>query len=122
MISGFSLLVVYTPESASFALNVIATFILFQPWSSGKAMTSMAVTVGATVSRRIVTERVAVPPLEVAEQVNVTPAVSSVTDEAEQPLLDEIVDSASLTDQLAATSLRYHPSTPASPLTTELIT
>ena len=71
MISGFSLLVVYTPESASFALNVIATFILFQPWSSGKAMTSTAVTVGATVSRRIVTERVAVPPLDVAEQVNV---------------------------------------------------
>ena len=71
--------------------------------------------VGATVSRRIVTDIVEVPPSEVAEQVNVMPAVSSVTKFVRQPVVELTFDSKSSTSHTTCTLLRYQPPLPSVP-------
>src|SRR5262249_47342373 len=72
---------------------------------------------GAMVSRLIVTDRVVVPPADDAVHVNVTPAVSVVTLLAEQPVLELMLDSASLTVHVTCPLLRYQPLLPAVPET-----
>ena len=116
MESGLALLVENTPDSASFASNAIDTAVEFQPSASAAGEPALKVSVGATVSRRIVTELVAVPPSEVALQVKVTPEVSSLTEVVAHPVLEETFDSASETVQEACTSLRYQPPLPSVPV------
>ena len=73
------------PDRASVPVNTTVTFCLRQPnaFAPGPAL---AVTTGAVASRLILTELVAVPPALVAEQVNVAPAVSSMTLTEAQPV------------------------------------
>jgi len=55
----------------------------------------------------IVTDCVAMPPALVAEQVRRRPLVSVMTELGSQPVVAEIGDSGSLSDQLTRTSLLY---------------
>ena len=61
------------------------------------------------MSIRIVTDSLALPPVLVALQVSVSPAVSAVSIEGPQPLDELTVDSGSVTDQVTFTSELFHP-------------
>src|SRR5688572_14562859 len=94
----------------------MATSLLFQPRSSGPGDGEPKVSVGSTVSRRTVTDSDVVPPADVAVQVNVTPAVSSVAPCAVQPTEELMADSWSVTLHDTCTLLRYQPAVPAVPV------
>jgi hypothetical protein len=68
------------------------------------------------------TDAVAVPPDDVASHVNVVPAVSVVTEEGSQPLVDDTGESGSWTSQLTDASDTYQPLLPSVPLTVGVIT
>ncbi len=74
----------------------------------------MIVNTGPVASRFTVTSCVVVPPPLVAVQVNVTPAVSVVTEDGPQPEDDPIGDWGSVTDQDTPTSEVYQPAAPRS--------
>jgi hypothetical protein len=78
---------------------------------------------GAVLSILMVTETEwERPPLLVAEQVSVMPAVSDVRFNAVQPVEEEMPVSGSSTDQLTVTSLVYQPPDPKVPPTLGVIT
>ena len=85
-------------------------------WPSSKVGADEHVTVGRTESRLTTVEADVVPPPDVAVHVNVTPAVSSVTDAGSQVVVT--ADSGSLTSHETDTSDVYQPFEPAVPLTT----
>ena len=96
-ITGLPLLVVNTPDKASTATKGTLTSVEFQPLESAAGEASdPKVSVGATESRRTVTERVDVPPADVAVQVNVVPGVSEVTSCVPQPECEVMNDSLSI--------------------------
>src|SRR5690349_3098465 len=121
MTSGFALLVVATPDSASSATNGTVTGDGREPKSSAAGEAAPKVSVGATVSRLIVTDLLVMPPVDVAVQVNVTPAVSVVTALVPQPLTTT-GESVSVTFHETCTLLRYQPSFPAVPVTVGVTT
>ena len=88
----------------------------FHPLASGAGMRAAKASVGATVSRLKVSERVKAPPADVAVQVKVTPAVSWVTELGVHPLLEVTADSLSMTDHWSWMLLRYQPCLPAVPV------
>ena len=79
------------------------------------------ITVGAVVSRRTTVDDVAVPPSDVASQVNVVPAVSAATVVGSQPVWEVTAESASWTSQVTETSETYQPLFPAIPVTLDVI-
>jgi hypothetical protein len=70
----------------------------------------------------IVTDWEEVPPALVAWHVRVVPVVSALMVVELQPLVDETVDSGSLTVQLTVTSLMYQPFVPNVPLVLGVMT
>jgi hypothetical protein len=100
---------------------VAVTSVLFQPLplADGDREAEM---LGAVASRVMVTDRELVPPALVAEQVNVVPEVSAVTDDGLQPVEDVIADSGSVTDQVKLTLLVYQLLFPKVPVTVGVIT
>ena len=92
------------------------TSLLYQPLALG-ALLAAALMVGAVASRLMVTLWLAVPPVLVAAQVKVSPAVSALTVTGSQPLWLLMTDSASTTLQLRDTSLTYQPLLPSVPTT-----
>ena len=103
------------PDVASLPPKATDTLLLFQPLLLGSG-DGVAVATGAVASRLTVTDLLAVPPVLVAEQLNVTPVVSTVTKEAEQPVWVVIAESGSLTLQATLTSLVYQPLAPSVPV------
>src|SRR5262245_18134820 len=81
-----------TPDNASLTVNGMLTAPRCQPFASGAGVGLPKVTVGGVASRLTVTLALAVPPDDVAAQVNVTPAVSWVTDAGSQPLSEPVGD------------------------------
>src|SRR5262245_53274281 len=75
-ISGLVVLALANPEVASLLLKGSVTSVLFQPAAVAAGEAQPNPTSGGVTSRLIVTERVVVPPCEVAVQMNVVPAVS----------------------------------------------
>ncbi|HVE69693.1 MAG TPA: hypothetical protein VNB64_14055 [Solirubrobacteraceae bacterium] len=79
-------------------------------------MTALEEIDGAVASRLTVTEFDAVPPVLVAEQVSVVPAVSALIVVGSVHPVDELIaDSASTTAQLTVTLLVYQPLLPSVP-------
>ena len=101
------------PEPASDAFGVAVAV----PPSGTDAGVTTGASVGAVASRFTVTDWLVVPPPLVAEQVDVVPAVSATTVELVQPVLDDTVESASLTVHEIAMSPVYQPSLPNVPTT-----
>jgi hypothetical protein len=85
MITGLGELLDATPDVASFVVNGTLTLVLFHPRLLGAGVFVPNASCGAVASRFTVTDCVVVPPAEVAEHVNVMPAVSAVTLLAPQP-------------------------------------
>src|SRR5688572_856934 len=113
--SGLGLLWDATPESGSLTVNGSATSVLFQPAAVATGEAASTLTAGGDVSRRTVTERVVVPPPEVAVHVYDELAESDVSEYAPHSALETMADSASVTVQVIWTLLRYQPSLPATP-------
>jgi hypothetical protein len=105
LVSGVAQLWVATPDVASAALALAVAL----PLSATGLGDTLGAKLGAVVSRLSVTDCALVPPRLVAVQVNVVPAMSLVMLVAPQPLVFEMVDSASLTVQETPTSLVYQP-------------
>ena len=116
-----TLLVAMPEPPASAQLNDTVTLVLFQP-AALAAGVRLPVMVGAVESRLRVTLWVAVPPVEVAVQVNVMLAVSDDTVVGLQPVCDVTVDCASVTVHETLMSLVYQPLLPNVPVTVGLIT
>src|SRR5215216_2155255 len=110
------------PEGASVPLKTTSTAWLYQLPKSGARFGTPLTPVGAVASRLIVTDCELVPPALVAVQVRVVPAVSALIVVEPQPLLEEIADSLSVTDQETVTSLVYQPLLPCVPTTLGVIT
>src|SRR2546423_441965 len=102
------------PLRLSAQLKLTATSALYQPLALG-ARSGLPLIVGAVASRLIVTDWPLVPPLLVAVQVKVVPAVSVVMLVGPQPFCDVTDDSGSTTVQLTATLLVYQPLFPNVP-------
>ena len=94
--------------------------MLFQPLALA-AGDREPLRVGAVASRLTVTLSDAVPPADVAEHVNVVPAVSAVTVVEPQPE-GLRVDSGSVTFQDTPTSKVYQPLLPCVPVTVRVMT
>lgn len=109
------------PEVASLQVKLTVTSLLRQPLALASGLT-LPVMMGRVVSRWIVTNFEAVPPLLVAEQVKVTPVVSVVTAVDSQPVWSVMEDSLSATDQLTVTSLVYQLLLPNVPLIVGVMT
>ena len=73
--------------------------------------------VGSEASRLMITCAELVPPALVAEQVNVIPAVSVVTELDSQPVVELTADSGSVTVHATPTLLVYQPLFPNMPVT-----
>lgn len=98
-----------------------STALLLNPALLGAAL-GVATRAWGVASRWMVTDFVAVPPELVAEQVSVVPAVSALMLVLPQPVVEEIVESGSVTLQDTLTSLVYQPLLPAVPDTLGVIT
>src|SRR5262245_682542 len=98
-VSGLGVLTLATPDIASLGVNGMLTSLLCQPAADAAGEAAPRVAIGGVASRRTVTERLAVPPAEVAVQVKVMPAVSVVTVLVPQPSLETREDWASVTSQ-----------------------
>ncbi len=85
------------------------TGLTYQPFEPRVPLTTERAASGGLASRLMVTLSVLLPPPLVAEQVKVVPAVSATAATLEHPVVDEIADSGSVTDQSIDTSPVYHP-------------
>jgi len=108
------------PESASTALKLTVTAVLFQPFAFG--VVRVDETTGAVLSILIVTDADAdSPALFTAVHVIIVPGVSALRVTEAHPVLDEMPDSGSVVVQITATSLRNQLFNPAVPTTVALI-
>src|SRR5690349_20845798 len=110
------------PDSSSDTVHGMLTAPVYQPLAPGAGVGVPSVTVGGFESRFTVTLALAVPPEELAVQVIVVPAVSSVTTVVPQPPCDRIGDCGSVTAKLTCTLVTYQSSTNEVPITDEVMT
>ena len=94
---------------------------MYQPFESA-TREGVAVVAGAVLSTRIGLETVVVPPSLSAEQVSVVPVVLPVNVNALQPVVERMIDSGSVTDQLTVTFVVYQPLRPSVPVITGVTT
>src|SRR5690349_5330036 len=92
------------------------TLVLFQPLVFGTGDGVPKLSTGGVASRLMVTDALVVPPADVTEQLNVTPAVSVVTLPVSQPAVPRMLPGTSLMAQATCTSLVYQPLLPGVPL------
>src|SRR5207253_469791 len=95
-------------DRASAPVKVTVTSVLFQPLTFASGNWA-AEAVGAVLSSLILTDPELVPPALVAVQVKVVPEVSVVWVTVTHPLLEEIEDSGSVTDQVMVGLLLFQP-------------
>src|SRR5438046_5849278 len=110
------------PDIASATCTSIVTGTSFPFGGHSCAGVGVQARIGGVASRLILTDFDVVPPLLVAVQVNVVPALSSVTCRVSQPVLASTPVCGSLTSQRTVTSLVYQPSRPGVPSTCDITT